>query len=100
MTEDKMIVVLGCVGLLAVALVATVLHGWALALLWAWFVVPVFGLPTLTYLQAIGLALVFSMFVTTKRSSETKQDTWEGAVASLLTPFLVVGMGWILTMFM
>lgn len=34
--------------------------GWALSIVWAWFVSPIFGVPRLSVLQAIGLGMVAS----------------------------------------
>ena len=36
----------------------TVLSGLTTAMLWKWFVAGVFGLPTITFLQALGLFLL------------------------------------------
>lgn len=36
------------------------LSGWALSILWSWFMVAVFALPALTIPQAIGVSLVVS----------------------------------------
>ncbi len=40
--------------------------------LWGWFVVPVFGLPALTILQALGISFVISVFI--NRPPEYKKD--------------------------
>jgi hypothetical protein len=57
----------GCLAMVVLSLGSIVgivlLRGWGLSLLWAWFVVPTFsGLPSLNILQALGLALVVSLF--------------------------------------
>jgi membrane protein CcdC involved in cytochrome C biogenesis len=36
--------------------------GFVCSTLWAWFIVPIFGLPALNILQAIGVGLVVSFF--------------------------------------
>lgn len=49
-------------GLLLVALVPLILlRAFVFLKLWAWFIVPVFGLPALGYASAIGLSLVAAM---------------------------------------
>lgn len=42
----------------------TVWQGFVLTKLWAWFIVPVFALPALGLIPAIGLALVISLLTT------------------------------------
>lgn len=38
---------------------AVVVGGFVFATIWSWFVVPVFGLPNLSVVQAVGLLCVF-----------------------------------------
>jgi hypothetical protein len=52
---------LGCVLLVLTWPLALVVDGWALKILWAWFIVPVFHLPYLTIGQAIGIACVVGL---------------------------------------
>jgi len=52
---------MGLVLLAIVAIAGSVIgHGIALSVLWRWFIVPIFALPTLTMWQAYGIALTFS----------------------------------------
>lgn len=71
-TDDK---VASCIGILAAFAVTTIvgaiMNGWALAMLWAWFIVPIFNLPTLSIVQAIGIGMVVS-FLT--RHSINKEE--------------------------
>ena len=41
-----------------------VFNSWVLLVLWDWFIIPVFHLPQLTFITAMGLAL-FSAYLTT-----------------------------------
>ena len=86
----------------------TLLFGWAACKLWAWFIVPVFGLPQLTLLAAVGVGLLVKLFtvdLTTNRTDPKKPEgAWGqmfyhacmGAVMSLAS----VGMGAIVHLFM
>lgn len=47
-------------------------RGWAVARLWGWFVVPIFGLPTLSNAAAFGLALVMGLM--TNQISLARED--------------------------
>lgn len=52
---------LGYVAATILSMVYTnLLSGWALSILWAWFVVAVFALPALSIPQTIGVSLVVS----------------------------------------
>lgn len=103
--------VASCIGLLttfAVTLViASILNGWALSILWAWFIVPVFGLPALSIVQAIGLAMVVS-FLTRRIAIKKEDDEEEGAwliiakalLYAIISPLLTVFVGYIVTLFL
>ena len=50
-------------GIVCVALamaIGSIFNGYALSVLWGWFVVPVFGLPQISIVPAIGIAIVVS----------------------------------------
>lgn len=53
-----------CLGFLVIAIGAvvysTLVSGLVLAVLWGWFIVPIFKLPELTTVQAIGVGYVVS----------------------------------------
>jgi hypothetical protein len=87
---------------------SSLLRGWALAVLWGWFVVPFFHLPPLSIVLAIGLGLVVGMFKgsvnTNVYNKETNKTDWTKAVTLLaeifLSPLAAVGIGYIVKMFM
>lgn len=88
-------------------------HGWALATMWRWFVVPVFvKVPTLTTIQAVGVQLVVSVFFlnTTMSLSRLKDavkgddsrpfpdqiaELFKNSLTSMVVSLLAVGIGWI-----
>ena len=73
----------GCIGLAvtgfgATAIVMTVgaiLEGWALSVLWEWFVVPLLGLPALPIVYAIGFSTIVVLLQNTHYDSEDRPDT-------------------------
>lgn len=85
-----------------IALVVSVLfNGYALTILWRWFVVPTFGLVQLSIPAAIGFSLTVSYLTT--RSSELKSDDDDIAAAfirALLLPTLVLAFGYIVQLWM
>lgn len=99
--------VLSCLGLLAglvgVIIVASILNGWAISVLWLWFVAPLFGLPVLTIPQAIGLSLVIGMFTSRYRDQDDAKDKTGRIVNSLVLavfmPVFAVVIGSVVKMF-
>lgn len=94
-------------GVVLVLLIAALfgLYGaWAAAYvgvhLWAWFVVPVFGLPMLTLPQAFGLSLLCHYWTWQHFSQHTKDERPLSERVSelaglVIMPWFVLLMGWI-----
>jgi peptidoglycan biosynthesis protein MviN/MurJ (putative lipid II flippase) len=57
-----------------VVIVSSIANGFALSVLWGWFVVPIFGLPALTIAQAIGFSMVVSFLTYQYDDSKKKED--------------------------
>lgn len=104
MNQEKLV---SCLGLLAGAIgftiIGAILNGWALSILWGWFIVPVFKFPQLTIIQAIGVAMVASLLTKTY-STQDKYKGLEDRVAELIgsaivAPVLAVGFGWLVLQF-
>jgi hypothetical protein len=66
---------------------AAMLNGWALSLLWAWFIIPTFELPKLSIPAAIGLSMVVAYLTYQVRNNkdEEKEKYWESLVRGGLT---------------
>jgi hypothetical protein len=92
----------------ATAIVEIFTFGWAASKLWGWFIVPIFGVPALGYVQACGVRFAVRFFVqSTKLKKEDKEDTREASeklaealIVALILPLMVVGMGKFLTLFL
>jgi hypothetical protein len=99
---------LGCVGMVVLAVLAitgsAVMNGWALSVMWGWFVVPTFGVPPLSIPAAIGFSMVVGMLTrqTSTNSSEKETTVSQvGVVAyAIVGPILVVCMGYVVKLFM
>ena len=50
------------------------LSGWALSLLWSWFIVTAFALPALSIPQALGLSLVVGYMTMQIREDDKKRE--------------------------
>lgn len=107
MRDENWTTGLACVGLLisvpTVIVLSALVNGWALSVMWGWFVVPLFHLPAMSIVYAIGFSLVVGMFKPNTSSHDTrKKDTRElvtAVIAEILSPVLVVGIGWIVKLF-
>lgn len=77
-------------------------NGWALQLLWSWFMVPIFGLPALSIAQAIAVAMIIG-FVTYQYHESPKETKENGLVTAvfllLFRPLVYLGFGLILRNF-
>ena len=86
-------------GLIALMIVAYLLNGVALKLLWGWFMVPTLGLPVISLVQAIGIGIVIG-FLTQQHIPRDKEQKKELLVFEVLTPVLAIAVGWIVHLFM
>ena len=79
--------------------------GWALTILWSWFVVPTFRAPALSVPAAIGIALLVRMFgassSATNDEKKTQSDRFAYAAAwMIMQPAFALGFGWLVHLFM
>lgn len=89
-------------GAVVIGIIGTLFGGFALSVLWGWFVVPVFDTPPLGIAQAIGLAMIVS-FLTGKYKLHAGNDTAE-KIADLFSeaffmPTYALVIGWIIYQF-
>jgi len=83
---------------------ATFLDGWALSSVWNWFIPTVFNLPVLTLWQAVGVGIVFQLFVHNKSNTDTKskkEDSYwliflQSTIEIIVRNVLYVLVGWII----
>lgn len=99
----------GCFGISVALFIGTVLstvvNGWALMTLWGWFIVPVFELPSLTIVKAIGVAMVISFLTKHHNLSEQKKGSTSEMISfligsSFVLPAITVLIGFIVHLFM
>ena len=75
-----------------VAIFSTFVNGWALQVLWTWFISTTFHLPILSIAQAIGLSLVVT-YMTMKLDSKPIDPmpyTWQ-ILTAVFTVIIKVG---------
>lgn len=97
------------IGLLTTTLLIMVytvlMNGWALAKLWAWFIVPTFSAPPLSIPAAIGVSLVVSYLTFHAKTDDKDEEDWvdiliRGALVGTLKPLFALGVGAIVAAFL
>lgn len=73
--------------------------------LWAWFVVPIFHLPELTLAYSYGISLLATLWTKQIPSPTNDSDVPESTkigtfFGTLLLPWVILFLGWIVTLFM
>ena len=91
-------------GKLSVALLSMAWSGYVLSILWGWFIVPFFLLPSLPIAYAIGLRLIALSFarVSAKdvdNNDEVKDSYMKTVVIAVLLPAYCLFFGWVVTLF-
>lgn len=83
---------------------AQILNGWALSLLWTWFVVPTFDCAVLTIPAAIGIASVVR-YLTNRIERKKEQQPFgemlaQGFIIATIKPMLALAFGLVVRCFM
>lgn len=90
--------------LLVLAIPLSMLRGWAMMMLWGWFIVPTFHLAPLTLVPAMGISLFVSLITLSSPESEDKRSPTErtGMIigVNLFVPLILVGAGWLYHLWM
>jgi hypothetical protein len=86
-------------GILAAAVLSAMFSGYALSVLWAWFIMPQFGLSALSVSNAIGLSMTVR-YLTHQDSTTENRGYVEGFALAFMQPALVLFFGWIVTFFL
>ena len=71
-----------------------VLWGWALAVHWGWWVVPL-GLPAISAAHAFGLGVAFSFVRASVRDKHAAYDIRIRLFAEVFIPLASLGLGWV-----
>lgn len=72
-------------------------QGWAISILWGWFVVPL-GLPEIGIAAAIGVSITASALSSRYRKTEDA-DKWSVITYALLRPIILVLVGYLVKQF-
>jgi hypothetical protein len=84
----------------------SILNGYVLSVLWSWFIVPTFNIPSLNIPTAIGVALVVEYLTYQIKIDENDKKTSFGEkmsdrfIISILKPAFALLFGWVVTFWM
>lgn len=89
--------------MLAATVTSYISNGWALSVLWTWFVSPIFNIAPLSIPQAIGFSIVAAVLTHQSKPKDDQKETDE-LIAEVLAyaifaPILTVSIGWIVLQF-
>lgn len=81
----------------------SIFSGYALSVLWGWFIVKTFGLPALSIPTAIGLEMIVSC-LTYQTDSDSKNEgiglvMAKGLAIGIFKPTLALAIGWVVVQF-
>jgi hypothetical protein len=83
---------------------SAIFSGYALSVLWDWFVVPYFGVAAISIPLAIGLALIVQYLTHQEQKTEPGKDVAsiliEGFVRAIFKPLFALAFGWIVTLWL
>ena len=87
------------------AVVATLWHGYALTVLWAWFVTPLFALPALSLKFAVGVSLTARALTAVYRPKAEEYGTAterivHAAAYAFFAPAAGIAVGWLVHNYM
>jgi hypothetical protein len=89
---------------IVIAALSTMWNGYALSILWGWFIVPTFEAPVLSVGYAIGIAMVVSYLTNHNDPFKNQDEEWKErfskAIAyGLIKPAIALLFGWVVTLF-
>ena len=80
----------------AVMVPALLWAGWAVTILWGWFVVPTFGLAQISISQAAGLSLLVAAMRVKLAAPKDNTTLGMKLFAIIAGPPVTVGVGWVI----
>ncbi|MDB6061974.1 MAG: hypothetical protein JWM78_2077 [Verrucomicrobiaceae bacterium] len=92
--------------MIAALVLAPIINGWTLSIIWGWFISPLFNLPVLSISSAIGIALAAELLIrqsyNEKRyeNSEISEVIGRAVGEIVISPLVTVLIGWVVLGFM
>jgi hypothetical protein len=67
----------------------SIYSGWILSIIWSWFMVPVFGLPSLSVAAGIGIKITVMLLVNPGKIEQTKDREFAEILANSFSQFFI-----------
>lgn len=84
-----------------ITIVGAILDGFVISILWNWFMVPIFDLPSLSIISALGLSLVIAWFTSHNNTGKNEEvDNKKAIILFIMRPILFLLIGYIVHLFM
>lgn len=100
-------IILGGIVLIITLVAGPIFNGYALSILWAWFIIPTFSAPSLSIPAAIGISLVVAYLTKQEQPSDPARRDWTmwqtlacAVLTIILKPAGALFMGWIVQKWM
>ena len=90
------------VGMFGASIASTILRGYTLSVLWAWFIVTTFQAPTINIPSAIGMDILAALLTKShNRADSEREDAVKfNMTVGILWPLTALTVGWIVKQFM
>lgn len=75
------------------------LNGLALMLLWGWFITTTFALPAISFVQAVGISVIFDLLTRQYIHRKDKGEMISANAYAFYTPVLCIIIGWVFRFF-
>ena len=95
----------GIVGVGVLMVCLSLFQGYVVSVLWGWFIVPVFGVPALSIVPAIGIALVVTYLTHQIQDNEAGKhgvgkQVLDGTVRAVVKSTVALVLGWSVHLFL
>ena len=90
-----------CGGIIAALALSAYVYGYVLSVLWGWFIVPAFALPSISISTAIGMTIIFSFLqgpTPDDDKSQSNDELIEKTINAFVRPLVALTFGWIITL--
>lgn len=77
-----------------------VYRGIVLSILWTWFVVRIFEVRPITWVEAIGFSMVVAFLTYQHHDTEKTTEWWETALVGVIYYTVILLFGWFVSLFL
>lgn len=84
------------IGVLTTLVIGPIWHGYALSIVWGWFVAPTFGIARLSIPAAIGLSAIVGFLAKSDTDDKPTEEQWKAAaLRTFVKPAVILLFCWI-----